>query len=111
MQLSPTSPANSLGLSVPATRLRDPIATTTQQTKSPSLFERLYNEHVRWIYGNDKNRQETHEASMFSEATFESLKTPIPQIDTGDMTVTQNNLQTPIVCSAPEKKRIGHYTA
>ena len=102
IQLSPTSPTSSSEHSVPATPLS---ATTTPQTKSPSFFETLCNEHVPWIFGFDENRQETPNTSMLSEANFESPKTPTPQVDTEGLTVTPNNMETPKVCSAPKKRK------
>ena len=110
IQLSPTSPTNSSGHSVPATPLSDPSATTTPQTKSPSFFESLRSEHVPWIFGFDENRQETPNTSMLSEGNFESPKTPTPQTDTEDLTVTPNNIETPKVCSTPKKKEIWNCT-
>ena len=110
IQLSPKSPTSSSGHSVPATPLSDPSATTTPQTKIPSFFETLCNEHVPWIFGFDENRQETPNTSMLSEANFESPKTPTPQVDTEDLTVTPNNMETPKVCNAPTKRKSAlHY--
>ena len=57
IQLPPPSPTSSSGHSVTATRLSDPGATTTPQTKCSSFFESLYREHVPWIFGFEENRQ------------------------------------------------------
>ena len=105
IHLSPRSPKSSLGHSLPANLLRDPSATTTLQTKSPSFFESFCSEHVSWIFGFDQIGQETPNTSLLSEANFESPKTPTPQTDTGDSTVTTNNMETPNVCSAPKKRK------
>ena len=41
---------------------------------------------------------------MLSESNFESPKTPIPESDGEDKTITPNNLETPKVCKAPKKE-------
>ena len=102
-QLSPTRSTSSSEHSVPAIPLRDPSATTSPQTKSPSFFESIYSEHVTWIFGFDENRQETPNTSILSEANFESPKTATSQTDTGDLTVKPNNSENPKLCSAPKK--------
>ena len=42
---------------------------------------------------------------MLSEANFESPKTPVPESDGEDKTITPNNLETPKVCRAPKKRK------
>ena len=110
MQLVPTSPTNSSGQSVPASLQSDPSVTTTPQTKNPSFFESFCSEHVFWILGFDDNRQGTPIISMLSEANFDSLKIPTQQIDTGDLTVTPNNMQTPKFAAHQKKRNLTlHY--
>ena len=101
IQLSSTSPAISSGQSLPATPQSDPSATTMPQSTSPSFFEALSRAQVPWIFGIGKTSQETPDTS---EANFESPKTPGPESDGEDKTITPNNLETPKVGIAPKKK-------
>ena len=105
IQLSPTSPTNSSGQSLPTTPLSDPSATTTPQSSSPSFFAALSRDQVPWIFGNGTTSQETPDTTMLSEANFESPKTPVPESDGEDKTITPNNLETPKVCRAPKKRK------
>ena len=105
VQLSPTSPASSSGQSLPATPLSDPSATTTPQSTSPSFFEALSRDQVPWIFEIGKTSQETADTTMLSDANFESTKTPVPESDGEDKTITPNNLETPKVCRAPKKRK------
>ena len=105
IQLSPTSPASSSGQSLPATPLSDLSATTTPQSTSPLFFEALSRDQVPWIFGIGKTSQETCDTTMLSEANFETPKTPVPESDREDKTITTNNLKTPKVCRAPRKRK------
>ena len=42
---------------------------------------------------------------MYSEANFKSPKTPVPESDGEDKTITPNNLETPKVCIAHKKRK------
>ena len=105
IQLSPTSPSSSSGQSLPTTPLSDPSATTTPQSSSPSFFAALSRDQVPWIFGIGTTSQETPDTTMLSEANFESPKTPVPESDGEDKTITPNNLETPKVCRAPKKRK------
>ena len=105
IQLSPTSPTSSSGQSLPTNPLGDPSATTTPQSSSPSFFAALSRDQVPWIFGIGTTSQETPNTTMLSEANFESPKTPVPESDGEDKTITPNNLETPKICRAPKKRK------
>ena len=42
---------------------------------------------------------------MLSEANFESPKTPVPESDGEERTITPNKLETPKVCIAPKRRK------
>ena len=105
IQFLPTSPLNSSGQSLPTTPLRDPSATTTPHSTSPS--EALSRDQVPCMFGVGQTDQETPDSTMFSEANFESPKTPVQPVqesDGEDKTITPNNLETPNVFRAPKKE-------
>ena len=106
IELTPTSATSSLGHRVPATSQRDPTAPTTPQTKNLLLLELFISELGHWIFEIDRNRQKTPTIQCFKKANFQLPKIPTPQIDTGDLTVTRNTLQTPKI---PVHQKIGHY--
>ena len=105
IQLSPTSPASSSGKSLPTTPLSDSSATTTPHSTSPSFLEALSRDQVPWIFGIGQKSQETPDTTMLPEANFELPKTPAPESDGEDKTITPNNLETPKVCRAPKKRK------
>ena len=105
IQLLPTSPAISLGQSLPTTPLSDPSASTTPHSTSPSIFEARSGDQVPWMFGIGQTSQDRPDAAMLSEANFESPKTIVLDSDGEHKTITANNLETPKVCRAATKRK------
>ena len=69
--------------------------TSNSAEYKPSLLAALSRDQFPWIFGIGKTSQETLDTTLLSEANYKSPKTPVPESDGEDKTITPNSLETP----------------
>ena len=105
IQLSATSPTSSSRQSLPTTPLSD--LALQQRLKAQARHFSQHSVEIKFLGYLELERQAKKHPILqcFQRQTLNHPKTPVPESDGEDKTITPNNLETPKVCRAPKKRK------